>query len=217
LSRQRQKSSLKSLPLVLVGLLIIAGFAAGRFLAAAPSVTADPDDAQGQEVQRLLAEDGAKARFSGGLNGFTFGGSVTATDLSPKCKGSLRDGDEKDIGDSDLSFEVKYLPLGASLKTVRVTICDDEVVLITQQYDLQTGGFLQITRRSGPAVYPAAVPEDRLKVATFAGRASVIAEPALPLDRQAIYMRDRISTWQLVSMQLSLNALTEVAEGVVSK
>jgi len=136
---------------------------------------------------------------------------------STKCtdKTVVRDASEAEGVGSRLNFLVTYLPVGFTQNYVAVNACADDVIAFSRNYLNPSKAMVQVYRKAGPPSFQVAnYPADRLEARTLGGRPALIAHPLVPNGRTAIYLRDDISGFLISGMQVSLDELVKVAEGI---
>jgi hypothetical protein len=171
-----------------------------------------------------VADDNAKPRFTGELNGFTFLGDGTPfPDPVHNCtRGELRevrDGEARSvIQGSDVDFEATYLPSGSRLTVESSVLCGEEVISAGQAWELDSGRVVfSAIRMKGNPVFPAHAPEERMKAVTIAGRAAVVVEPLDPVNPRkstVIYMLDDDGTIWGINAELPTAEAIKFAEGL---
>ena len=220
----RNSGSTTLLSVLVVGILGFGAFVLGQLASSgAQDVGADPEDQieYGETVERLFIADDQKAKFRGDLNGIRFVDSSQRPDAatrSPKCEGTdIVQVWGKDLEGLELDFEVTYLPLRAKPDFAVASLCDDDVILVQKAYSLDKGGFVSIERQTGPASFATSAPAERLKAETVGKRRAVVSHPVVPMDRAEVFLQEGATSFRISSMNLSLDELLKVAEGVNSK
>jgi hypothetical protein len=174
-------------------------------------------------LSQQLEAEAAKPKFVGELNGFIFGESFSGDQLrqaiSPKCSAlNGRPATETEAKASALYFTPKNLPATAHQRPeIYAGACDDEVLTIGLEYQLENGLLTIYRYRSaGPPLIQALFPADRLRGATIGRLPAVIAAPLSnpSLPRFTILMREEKGYWRIDGRGLSEAELIKVAEGV---
>ena len=172
-------------------------------------------------MERLFIADDQKAKFRGDLNGIRFVDSSQRPDaasMSPKCEGTdIVQVWGKDIEGLEMDFELAYLPLRAKPDFAVASMCGADVILVQKAFSLDKGGFVSIERHSGPASFAASAPSERLKAETVGNRRAVVSRPVVPMDRAEVFLEEDGASFRISSMNLSLDELLKVAEGVNTK
>ena len=117
------------------------------------------------------------------------------------------------VQNSDIAFDVTYVPAGFSLGIETATACGDNVVRITRAY-VRNGPASQvpisITRIEREPVVGALAPIGRMEAMTIGGHPSVLVHPADNAAPTEIVMRDDVSVW-LVSSNLDTAEVIKIA------
>lgn len=171
-----------------------------------------------------IAEDNEKPRFIGELNGFRF---IDLNDQAPQDEGDCtRDELEFFVSDeartvvhnSELDFEVTYVPSGSDQAAERATTCRGEVRLSERVYESnkdENVHVLEIGRINSAPVVHSFAPEDRLEPRTINGRPSVLIEPVFGDHDAIIYMRDDEGTlWLINGSGIGTDEMIRIAEGI---
>lgn len=203
--------------LVLVLLLVGVGVAVTNTQRSSPSEIGAPELTPDTPAPTEAADEPPTlpptppAKFVGSVNGISFvepEALPAVSSISPKCTGSnVRYGTESDLTRSSLDFEVGYLPTGSRLKSITVSLCEDEVIAATKEFEDARGGLVQVFRRRGPPIISNESASQSLRPATLRGRASAIGE-------RVLYMRDDSSVWVLTIMGADSRELEKVASGM---
>jgi hypothetical protein len=145
------------------------------------------------ELERRRAEDEAKPRFEGEVNGVQI---YPTTAAAPPRQGACSDAKPEEVqhvsmdavAGTPMEITPTYLPPGAeeTFTTLPPTICKGTVAYVEREWIVRPeGGDVFIARREGQRTINWDAPVERIVAATIAGKPAVLIKPLFEHDDYA--------------------------------
>jgi hypothetical protein len=183
---------------------------------------ATPTTASRAELERLRAEDEAKPKFEGTINGLRFYPSDAKDIPAPEwaCTNAkpeeVQHPDMSAIEGSPLEIVPTYLPAGAEEipPSFGPTICRGIVAFVQRDWVIRGIGDFYIIRYQGEHPVEVDAAPDRVSAATVAGKPAVLVKPLLDgYDYSTVIIAEDFGHTTVAGF-LPLDEIVKIAEGL---
>jgi hypothetical protein len=176
--------------------------------------------ARGMAAQAI---DERKPRFGGWMNGIYFVRPGESPPQDPRAgtvcpRSEVRAASEEQVRQHPRFPELSYvLPGMSEVETPSGSLCRDRVIVIQRIFSVGPYSVeVSVVRYPGSWFVETSVSRDRLSTGQIAGRPAVVKAPVTPegYGESAIYIREEDGVTVVGALDLPLEELTRIAEGV---